>query len=225
VWNLNPKRILLGLIVIDLSWVVAYVLVNGISAMPDRIRFWFNLDDEGTLPAWFSSAQLLILSMAAAMRAVQCGPDGRRFYGLMASVYLFFSADETVSFHEALTKIFKRFAEYYWPLPLHKGVWMGIYPAVLFGLLWLTRRGLSDFLKEKTGRTAYLLGASAFVTGGVVFEIGGYYLRAMGLERSVLMVSEIVMEEGLEMVGLTIMLYALLMKIGSFSVGFGGKRP
>jgi hypothetical protein len=133
----------------------------------------------------------------------------------MGGVFLYFSLDETIQIHESITQLSRNYGIYS-PLPKAHGAWMFLYPAVLGVVLWFLRGGLMDFLKETPGRRAYLLGAAVFVMGGIVFETLGYYLDANGLEETLFRQLQIMLEEGGELLGQSIMAYALLVKLGSF---------
>ena len=223
--KLNAKLILIRLFFIDLFFIVVY-LVGVIISLTEALVFapvesWFDLRGEHNIPAWFSGSQLALLAFLAMVRSDQLSDQDqdkqalRRLYLLMGSVFLFFSLDETISIHEQLTQLSRHYGIYS-PLPEAHGAWIFVYPVVLFVVLWFLRGGLMDFLKETPGRRAYLLGASVFVLGGVIFETLGYFLDANGLEETLFRQLQIMLEEGCELLGQSIMVYALLVKLGSF---------
>ncbi len=189
------------------------------------VERWLSLKAEGNIPTWFSGSQLALLAFLATVRSDQVSSQDktalRRFYLLMGGVFLFFSLDETIMIHESLTKL-SRGLGIYSPLPKAHGAWIFVYPAALFFVLWLLRGGLVDFLKETLGRRSYLLGAAVFVLGGVGFETLGYFLEAYELKNTLVMELTFVLEESCELLGQSIMVYALLVKIGSFLVPLKG---
>lgn len=68
-----------------------------------------NLDEEGNLSAWYSSAKLLGLALLAVwIWAADCNYQGRWHWPwlLVALIFLGLSADETASLHERLARTF-----------------------------------------------------------------------------------------------------------------------
>jgi hypothetical protein len=224
--KLNAKLILIRLFFIDLFFIVVHLVSVNIG-LPEALVFatvkiLFNLNGEHNIPAWFSASQLVLLAFLALVRSDQLNDRDqdkqtlRRLYLLMGGVFLFFSLDEIISIHESLTELLIHHGINS-PFFEGNGAWIFVYPAVFFVVLWFLRGGLIDFLKETPGRRAYLLGAAVFVLGGIVFETLGYYLDDFGLKETHVKRLEVVLEEGCELLGQSTMVYALLVKLGSFS--------
>lgn len=227
--TLNAKLILVRLLFIDLFFIGVHLVIWNIG-LAEMLGFayvesWIRLDAERNIPTWFSGIQLALLAFLAMVRSDQVGstdnPALRRFYLLMGGVFLFFSLDETIKIHESLTQLSKGLGIYS-PLPNAHGAWIFVYPTALFCVLLLLRGGLVDFLRETLGRRPYLLGAAVLVLGGVGFETLGYFLQAYDLKRTLVMEFTFVLEEGCELLGQSIMVYALLVKISSSLVPLKG---
>lgn len=210
--NIDKYNIFKTLLVINLSLVAAYLLTSRIYVFPDEsVRHWFDMDAEANIPTWFSSAQLLALS-ALSLFCARCSQnnDLRAFLVLTACCFLFFSVDEASKLHENLTLFFKK-VSIHTMFPNAHGMWILVYPAILGVFLLFFWKGFLAFLEQKPGRTLFILGACVFVAGGVGFEIVGYYIAEHELDS--IYTAEVVIEEGCELLGQSIMIFALLCKL------------
>lgn len=209
----DEKFILKWLVVFNIILVSLYLLSNYLLEIPSwTIRHMFDLNAEYNIPTWFSSIQLFLLFLLAiACSAKTENEHLRNFYYLMAFSFLFFSVDEVAMIHEGLTNIFSKMSITTF-FPNGHGIWIFIYPAVLFILLVIFSKGLLLFLREQNGRTMFIAGALVFFVGGVGFEIVGYLIFYLGGE-SVLLTLSIIFEESFELLGQSLMIYALLLKL------------
>jgi len=165
------------------------------------------LDVEHSLPAWYSS--LLMAGCAAMLLTIarltaRDGGGDVIAWSLLAFVFLAMAMDESVSFHEVLitpvrdglgTSGLFHFA---WVIPGAIGV-------AVIGCYFL------PFLMRLPRRTAVLFAASGavYVGGALGMEmIGGAMAEAYG-KQSLAYVIAFVVEEGLEMAGLTCFFLAL----------------
>ncbi len=177
------------------------------------LQRFFDLDGEANVPTWFSSAQLLMIFLLSGWYAIQLEDRAlRQFYWLCAFVFLFFSMDETVTIHENITYVLAR-ASIYSFFPDARGMWILIYPIIALFLALFFWRGMLSFFREKTARSLLIAGAMIFVLGGVGMEIMGYFLSAEFSTQSQLYVLEVAMEEFLEYLGQSMMIYAMLIKL------------
>ncbi len=187
----EKNRILKILITIDLSLLILYLISNqflvGISG---TISHWFDFDSESTIPAWFSSSQLSILFLLSLIYSTMVKDKLlSRFYLLLSFIFLFLSADEAASIHEGLSQISKKVSVNS-PFPDAHGIWIFIYPTILLIISYIFRRSIFAFFNEKVGRTIFVIGAFVFVTGGVGFEIAGYYIVQNVTSESIPVVSD-----------------------------------
>ncbi len=176
----------------------------------------FDLDGEGNAAAWYASSQLLVVSALSLLYGLQVEDRAlRRFYYLLAAVFVFFSADEAAMFHEPLAFFVREHASSL-PLPGPEHItWTFPYLVVAVVILAVVRRGLVRFLRCPDGRMAFLAGAGLFVVGGVLVELVGYYvLSRWGIDYygsgGALQVA---LEETCEMLGVSLMAYGLLMRL------------
>ena len=190
------NRLLIILIAVELCMVVIYWI--DISAGPPRssLSRLFDLNLEGTVPAWFSSMQLAFLSAAlVTLRSLLVAADGKKYLGLalLASAALFFSADEMLSLHERLNEFlihlqgFPRFK-------YNNGSWLFIYLPLLAIIATVCGRELMGLRERHPRPIAFMgIGVALALVGAVALEIinyqylfhhrgGFWYLLEVGLE-------------------------------------------
>lgn len=169
----------------------------------------FDVDLENSVPTWYSS-QILFLCAAVlylifARKREQKERYTRYWLGL-ALVFLAFSVDEVVSFHEdvvgyALRSAFGLSGILYfgWVIPA----------AVLISFFALVYLRLFLDLPDRT-RWLFLIAALMYIGGAFGMElVGGYYFDLYGPEH-VTYAGITSIEEGMEMVGGALFFYALV---------------
>lgn len=130
---------------------------------------------------------------------------------LAGLAFLFASADEGAAIHEKITAVVLGLGMTWLLFQGDHGGWIGIYLAVGLIVLFVARRALASLWRHhRRETTTFALGASLAVLGAVGVEIVGYeYLRESAPEwRSRLGVA---VEELLELVGVSVMLYGALL--------------
>jgi hypothetical protein len=202
-------HIILVFFLIDIGLCTAYIFNYMIGQPHWKITILLDLSDEASLSSWFSSVQLFcvfILSAIFSYYKIKHNPKAILLI-FLPLIFLSMSIDESVQIHEWLGAMSDRL------LPSGNreetsfqttGIWMivvGI-PFILF-FLYLTI-SIRKFLSDK------ISSLNKLVAGMVIMLIG-----ALGLELLVNFIDrdywfiEIAIEEGLEMVGVTIMLWAV----------------
>lgn len=172
-------------------------------------RFW-NLDREHNLPTWFAGVQLVLVALAALDCYEGERRSGRRSFppawswALLSLCFFYLSVDETTVIHEGVLRNEIR------DLLPPDSLWISLLPwQLLFGpvLAVLAALMLALFV-TRFARTPALLApavgglccwaAAVFVEGLAkpVFMARGWYRR------------EVALEEGLELLGATLLLYA-----------------
>ena len=170
--------------------------------LPWLLLWFFDVDKEDSLPTWYSTSTLLLaavlLYLVARRKRAERDPWRRYWYGL-ALTFAALSMDEAAGLHESLNTAL----DFTWEIA-------GAIVAALFGLAYLR------FLLHLPARTGWL-----FVAAGGVF-VGG----AVGVEWSTDWYEERelldtlaynlwnAVEEGLEMAGVVLFIYALLGYMG-----------
>lgn len=181
-----------------------------------------SLNTEASLPAWWSSFQFVLLGVTLWLSALREFSANRRAAGRTLAIgavcAVYFGIDEGVAIHEAITVAL---VDQDW-VPRFNGefgVWIFAYAAIALVVLVVSWRGLmSLFETDRINTLAIAAGAALFVVGGVVIEVIGYSFPSH---------AEVVIEEALEMVGVSVMLwgaYRLIYGTG-ISLPSGTSRP
>jgi hypothetical protein len=175
----------------------------------------FDLDNESTVPSWYSSSALLaaagLLGLIARVERERASRDWRYWTGL-AVIFALLSVDEAASIHELAIR----------PLRLALGVrgvlafaWV-IPGAALVALVGAIYLGFLFRLPAPT-RWRFVLAGGLFVGGALGLEmVGGalYTAYGMGVETAL----ESVVEEALEMAGIVVFIHALLVYLGQVAL-------
>jgi len=206
----HARRLLIACICSEVFLLFACVTSTLIGEPSRIIQNWFSLNAESNIPTWFSSAQLLLISLFIGCSALygdlSLGPS-RKLLIVLAAGFLFLSIDETAMIHEGSSKLL---SNYKWlPSVRHgKGFWMFPYMGIGVGIFFFVRRDLLAFWRRF--RLEGILMTVGFITtlaGGVFLEAFGYaFLTRQGSGVWFYRIEEAV-EEILEQGGETVTLY------------------
>jgi hypothetical protein len=184
-----------------------YVAQFGLDTALKNLRH-FDLDDEGTLPAWYSSVILLFCSAllgAIALLTRNAGDEDWKRWALLCAMFVFIAADEASAIHEtAIMPLRNAFAL---TGVLHFSWVIVAVPAVvvagLFFLPFLFRLPLWHSLR-------FMLAGAIFIGGALCMElVSGHYASSYGLQSRSYILTAMV-EETMELVGSTLFLVCLL---------------
>jgi hypothetical protein len=213
--RLQARKLFLTLICIELMFVVAYGTDAWVEGPAEQLHALIDLDAEGNLPTWFSSFQLALIAIsfwALAARSRDCQRPSRRFLRTCGGFFLLLSIDETALMHERITgSLGSRYID-----------WMPAYlcshvDAAILCLLILIAclaaacphlRGLWRISPVATLIAA--AGCVVYVTGAAVLETVGYKMLNAGVSLA-LYRAEVAAEEFFEMLGASLILYAVLL--------------
>ena len=165
------------------------------------------VDGEGNIPAWYSASMLLLCALLLATIA-DAQRHRREYVGhwlLLALIFVFLSADETVQIHELsiqpLRDLFNTSGLLFYAWIIPAGVCL-----VLLAL------GYARFLAKlpATTRRQFVLAAALFVGGAIGVEaVSGMHAAVHG-EQNLIYHLIITVEELFEMAGVVVFAYALL---------------
>lgn len=167
-----------------------------------------DLDGENTIPTYYEGASLLLCALLLQLIAWDKKRTRDRFiwdWRLLAFTFLFLSLDEIASIHEMTIDVLREGMHtsgafhFAWVIPA--GILL-----VLMGVMYVR------FLWNLPARSRWLfiISGIAFVGGAIGMEmVGGYIYDKFG-PQSIQYLSENVLEEGLEMLGITLFIYSLL---------------
>jgi hypothetical protein len=193
----------------DIALVVFYVAYTQAGAFHWFVHGMFNLDGEANVPAWYTSAQLLLAAvpfLLTSLSSASAEAAPRWLLALGGAGLLFLSADEMVGFHEAVTALLRPVSF----MPRFSGghgMWVPVYLAVIALVALVTTRPCARVRRaEPRGSAILAAGALVFVTGAVGVEILSYgEVRADGPASRIYMLF-VAVEEGLELLGASLML-------------------
>ena len=200
--------LVLGLVCVYLT----QVLHSDTTAAKKFVRF-FDLNEENTVPTFISSLLLLLASALLLIIARQEPSRKNAFHWyLLSAVFLFLALDESIAIHEELTYTLNRlhvagtgmngFMRYSWIVPYT----LALTVLAFFYIPFLWR--LPPFV-----RMLFVVSGGVFVTGAAGLEsLEGHYDLLYGMHNlysSLLCVLEEVMEMG----GVGLFIYALLLYI------------
>jgi hypothetical protein len=170
--------------------------------MPRLLLWFFDVDKEDSLPTWYSTITLMLASILLLLvaRRKQAGRDPwfRYWYGLSLT-FAALSMDEAAGVHETLNTAL----DITWEI-------VGGIVAAWFGLAYL------GFLRHLPARTGWLFVASGcvFVGGAVGVEWSTDWYEERELLDTLAYNLWNAVEEGLEMAGVVLFIYALLGYMG-----------
>ena len=211
----QARKLFLTLICLELLFLVFYATDAWIQGPTEHLHSLIDLDAEGNLPAWFSSFQLTLIAIGfwtLAARFRETERPSRHFLRACAGFFLLLSIDESALLHERITEsLASRYVDW---LPAYLGNNPGeaivcalilvaclaaAYPHVI-GLWRLSSRAT---LIAAAGCAIYLIGAA-------VLESIGYKMLSGGATPQLYRV-EVAAEELFEMLGGSLILYAVLL--------------
>lgn len=207
------NKLFLGLILVELLLVTGYVL-NVLWGSPSWIvTRLVDLDDEGSIATWFSSMQLFVVGLLFFFKSRHANAvelPSATFFCILGLGFIFLSIDEAAAIHEKINIVLKQVVF----MPRFKGdhgVWIYVYVLLAGIFLSLTLRNFIALWKHSR-RIAFIMaiGLLTFVTGAVLLEIIGYQFLRNDMT-SWRYVTEVALEEFLEMLGISIVLYGVLL--------------
>lgn len=215
---------LAGLLFVDGMLVALHMVGHHYGDIPE----FFYLDAESNLPTWWSSTQLLLAGLALAavtLRAWMAEPGGR-WLGLFVLTLLAMSVDEMAMMHEKAGRILDLVVDRSDTVFHHSGLWFAVIglPFFVFVLLvlWKVQRFLQDV---PGGARRLLLGMGVLLLGALGMEALSNFVVSpeemsvrSELGKYVVLVA---LEEGFEMIGGSIMLWAALDILARHSVSRG----
>lgn len=209
----EARTILLGLLAVELLLLTAYLSfhVLGASLEVGPLRPFFDLGADTSIPAWFSSTQLFLVGAALLVTAANNRrPDvvPSAVVTIAGLIFVFLSADESARIHEKITEV-ARAGQVSWLLIRGtSGAWITVYLVAGALMLALGWRWVAALWRRQP-REAHLAAAGAllFVAGGIGVEIVGFYLVPGSTPYKV----ATAVEEFLEMAGVSVMFYAVLL--------------
>ena len=170
--------------------------------VPWPLRQLFDVDEEDSIPTWYSASALLLASvllfLISQRKRADRDPWVRYWYGLSLA-FAALSLDEIAGFHETLNDM----VDYSWAIP-------GGIVAIIFGLMYLR------FLWHLPAQTRWLFAVSGcvFLGGAVGVEMSTDWYDDQGLLNTLAYNLWTAVEEGMEMGSIVLFIHALLSYMG-----------
>lgn len=193
-----------------------YVLQNGTDTFLKDLG-QIALDSEGTLAVWYSSAVMLfcsaVLFLISAAERLR-GKTAALHWIVLATLFALMSIDETVSIHEVTISPLRTMFDLGGALHFS---WVVVAVPVMLGLALYY---LPFLAKLPTRYAAYFaLSGALYVGGALGMEfVGGHFFTAQG-ENSIHYIVAAVIEETLELVGLSLFASVLMSYVGTMLDG------
>jgi hypothetical protein len=224
--SLSPRNTVIRLGTIAFFLLVAHLItiampyiLGGFEHGLVRVLFsLFFLDGEGNLPAIFSTWLFLINAVLFLIvwKAACLAGDSPKIWLFLSGVFVFLAVDESISIHERLIDPLRQGLDasgifyYTWIIPYGIGVvLLSIFAIPVFWRM------------QKKIRFWFGLSATTYLFATIGLEmISGKYLVMMNEEKDIVWILMITLEELLEMAGLIILVYALLLLLRNKYNGF-----
>ena len=208
----DPKKILYALLLIELGFVLIYLLNIGLGEPFEAISQWFNLDAESTIPSWFSSLQIFCIALVFLIVSQHIKKEEKSFRWfliLVSLIFVFLAMDESVAIHEKITNILR---DVTWiPESIRSGIWVFIYlGAGILLVLGTFKQSLKVWQKCQRGALFMAIGIVLFIGGGIGLELVSYQFSLYGTD-GVFYYLQVVFEEFFEMMGMSLILYGSLL--------------
>lgn len=207
------NKLFWGLILVEFLFVTGYVL-NILWGSPSWIvTRLVDLDDEGSIATWFSSMQLFVVGLLFFLKSRHASAielPSATFFCILGLGFIFLSIDEAAAIHEKINALLKQGAF----MPRFKGdhgIWIFVYVLLAGIFLSFTLRNfIALWRRSRRIASIMAIGVLTFVIGAVFFEIIGYQFLRNDMT-SWRYVTEVALEEFLEMLGISIVLYGALL--------------
>jgi len=202
-----PKAIIL-LFVIDLSLCFIYVFDYIIGQPLWKLTIIIDLNGESSLCAWYSSIKLFCIFLLGALLTYLKYNRGVKIFALaiLTFLFLFMSADEIIQIHEWLgdkSDFLLSGGSRKGTFFHETGIWMFVFGlpfiALFVGLIHSVRKNFSD---RPSSLKKIVAGMSILLCGALGFEIFYNFVEGSFL------ITQVVFEEGFEMIGATIIFWA-----------------
>lgn len=195
-------------LVSDIALCAAY-LVNILLGQPfSKLTALLDLNGENSLPSWYSSMQFFFIFLLATVYV--CNQFRNKIksitLAILPAIFLMMSIDEAVQIHEWLgrrsdvllsggSRVGTAFEK--------TGIWILVLGLPFLGLFLLWARTLKRYVSDNSSLNKLVLGVCIMLSGALGCEFLSNFIGSSFLE------AELIAEEGLEMIGSTVMLWAV----------------
>ncbi len=210
----TARKILFILIIFEICLVVAFYANRLFGQQSLIFHKMFNLDGENNIPALFSSLQLLVVGVVFGSMLFQSKRQcfsSQLFPAVIAIAFIFLSLDEAFLIHESIIS-YTQNIEWMPRFKGDKGIWIAPYIIVGIMVSILFLKNIKEAWCNCRRESGIIgIGIGVFITGGVVLEIISYQFLRDGSFPWYLYRLEVALEEFMEMIGISIVLYGAIL--------------
>lgn len=210
----NAKKYLTAAILFEVFLVTVFILIT-LSQVSNRfLRFLFHLEMEFNIPALFSAAQLFLVGygfLLVRKSLKQRDSEPPRLYLALGIIFIYLALDEGLFLHESITMLSRRVD---WIPKTESGHGAWVLPYILIGLVFflVNLKSLIRLLQQYTREFSTMaVGFFLYVLGALGLEINKGLFQALDLLPEHQRMLQVSIEEFLEMFGITIVLYGVLL--------------
>jgi len=212
--TLHPKSVIKIPSAIAIFLVIANVLFNFVKYITGDRFFYgliplFQLSAENNIPAFFSGCLFLINAALLILiwKAKRINADPQTIWAFLSGLFLFLAFDELFKVHELLIDPLREtlgtFGLLYFAWVIVYGAGVVLLSFLFFPVWWRL---------NKTVKLWLALSAIIYLGGALGFEmVGGAYFEAIEQKGDLIYGALYTIEESLEMAGLIMFIYALLL--------------
>lgn len=177
----------------------------------------FNVDKELSVPTWFASFLAVLAGLVALFNAVMTGGK-KSVWWVLGGLFLLISLDETAALHELLLQGLHIAADFGEAQSFSQNAWLFLMPVIAVVALWIVWQAKKQLPAEVFFGLS--LGLGIYLLGAVVVEFMSIEVDKVSLAYRF---GYTVIEEGLEFLGMWVMLYTAL-RHAEFTYGHMLKR-
>jgi hypothetical protein len=219
-------RLIAAFFALDAVVVALHPVLRSIESLPPGLRQLVNLNREANLPTWFSSMQWLCVAallLAFAWRLWERSESGGLPLLVLGLLFLCLSLDEVAMIHERLGLRSDQMLPTGTRVdgPFHRtGIWMFVVGIPVLAIFAVFLRGAATRLRRAPGAFLRIaIGLAVVAVGAMIFDLlGNLSLGGEGEWR-------VIVEEGLELVGSTVVLWGSLELLHAHGLRFGAYEP
>ncbi len=212
----DARKLFIFLVIIEIILACCYIITEIYHIPYKALRNLFNLDGEYGLPALFSFCQLFVISLFFIYIANLHSLKEKLFKLFFYSIgfgFMFLSFDEFFTIHEHIDNLIKHFSNGNAPhLGSDYSYWIIPYIILTFIFFLITHKVLFRIYKTyKSNIKLIVLGFIILFGGAIGIEsIGHLFIMNNTNLPEWVYTTEVIIEEFLEMIGATIILYSTL---------------
>lgn len=211
--NKHAVKLLVGLLAISLALFVVHLGLKYISVVIYQEKHGslfelsnrFDMNDESSVPQWFTLAGFLAIALGAFMAAFLAKrADVRRLWGAIAVIALLLSVDDVATLHEYVLQTLHNSLFLDTAPTFIRNAWFVLMPVVLLISGWLFVQAVR--LLPRRTMLSLAIGSIIFLVGAVLFDSVANTLPPRSFAEQGIAAG---IEGWLQLIGLSVLIYAI----------------